>query len=241
MILASIDVEATGLEIAKDRIIEMGLVLYSTGRTKILESTGFLVQSDGIEVTDEITNITGITQDAVDHFGYNQRDAIDAFNEYVSQADAVIGHNLTWFDLPIIRETAKRLGINLVPKFVIDTMTDIPGVKGEQLITMCAKHGFVNPNQHSAEDDAKSVIKLISEYNIDEIVARANSPIFVVLSHQGRGDAENKLARKAGFRWNGQYKIWHKAVKECDYADLVKSVSFPISITKDYSLEQLRN
>jgi len=131
-----VDVESTGLHKENDRIIEMGLVLYSTGRKKILESSGFLVQSDGITITDEITGLTGITQDAVDRFGYSQSDVVETFNTYVEQADAVIGHNILWFDLPIIRNTAKRLGINLVPtKLEIDTMTDLPNTKGEQLIS----------------------------------------------------------------------------------------------------------
>jgi hypothetical protein len=244
MILASIDVETTGLDVQNDRIIEMGLVLYSTGRKKILESTGFLVQSDGVEVTDEITKLTGITQDAADTFGYSQGDAIEIYNDYVSQAGAVIGHNILRFDLPVIQATAKRLGINLVSKLSIDTTTDIPGVKGEQLITMCAKHGFVNPNQHSAEDDAKSVIKLISGYDILAICERAKCPLLPVVSKQDRlglgRDAGNKVARKQGFRWNGDYKIWWQAVKECDLQEFADQQPFPVHVT-DVPLEQLRD
>jgi len=242
VILASIDIESTGLDKQNDRIVEMGLVLYSTGRKKILESIGFLVQSDGVAITEEITALTGITQDAVDRFGYTQGDALDTFNAYVEQADAVIGHNTTWFDLPMIRNTAKRLGVNLSPiKLSIDTMTDIPGVKGEQLITMAAKHGFVNPNQHSAEDDAKSVIKLIQNYDIDKIVERAQSPTVVILSHQDRSQAANKAGRKAGFRWSGEFRVWWQAIKEMDLPSLSSKVPFAISIApKEINLEQLR-
>lgn len=249
MILASIDFEATGLDLENDRIIEVGAALYSTGRERVLECTSFLVSADGVPVSEEVTRITGITQDAVDHFGYSQIEGIETFNEYVSQADAVIGHNLTWFDLPMIRNAAKRTSQTLVEKLVIDTMTDIPGVKGEKLITMCAnskdpKTGrdvSFTYEKHSALDDAKAVIRLTSWHDIEEIKARAESAMWVVISHQDRSKTANKAARKAGFRWNGDFKVWWMAVKEMDFANLKSQVPFDISITKDFSLEQLRD
>jgi DNA polymerase III alpha subunit (gram-positive type) len=227
VILLSADVETTGLDRQKDRIIEMGLALYSTEQHKILESTGFLVDPDGVPVTQEITGITGITQTAVDRFGYSQESAIEEFISYADKADAVIGHNVIWFDRPVIENAANRLRLILSDKLWIDTMTDIPGVKGEQLITMCAKHGFVNPNQHSAEDDAKSVIKLIESYDINGIVERAKSPLVVLKSHQQRYN--NADARKLRFRWNDPLKGWFRIVKEMDVNDLVKQAPFDIS------------
>jgi DNA polymerase III alpha subunit (gram-positive type) len=241
MILASFDVETTGLNLNEDRIIEIGLVLYSTGRNKILESTGILVQSDNISVSDEITGLTGITQDAVDKFGYTQWDGVEAFNDYAAEADAVVGHNITWFDLPIIRNTAKREGLDLVPiKLVIDTMTDLPNTKGEQLITMCAKQGWVNPHQHSAEDDAKAVIKLMSEYDIDEVAQRAMSPLVVIRSHQDMSN--NSKASKLGFRWKPHLnKRWLKAIKECDLEQEKQKAPFSITLEKDVLPEYLRD
>ncbi len=250
MILASIDYEATGVNLEKDRIIEVGAALYSTGRERVLEQASFLVNADGVPVSEEITGITGITQDAVDAFGYSQAEAVESFNQYVGQADAVIGHNITWFDLPMIRNAAKRLTQPLSERLVMDTMTDIPGVKGEKLITMCASAkdpktgrdvGFVY-RKHAALDDANAVLQLISWHDIEAIKARAESPMWVVLSHQERGDAANKQARKAGFRWNGSpFKVWWKAVKEVDFEQLKSSVPFDISITKDIPLELLRD
>ena len=242
MIVCSVDIESTGLHKENDRIIEFGLVLYSTGQNKILESTGFLVESD-VKVSDEITGLTGITQSALDKFGYPQKSGIETFNEYVLQADAVIGHNILWFDLPMIRNTAKREGIDLAPmKLVIDTMTDLPNTKGEQLVTMCAKAGFLNPNAHSAEDDAKAVIKLVSNYDIEKVAERAASPTLVILSQQGRDQAANKAARKAGFRWNPNARVWWSAVKEMDVQALATKVPFAIAIApKEITLESLRD
>jgi DNA polymerase-3 subunit epsilon len=240
MILAPLDVETTGLDKQKDRVIELGVCLYSTGQKKYLDSVGQLVQSDGVAVTAEITGITGITQAAVDNFGYDPADALNTLIEFVTQADAVIGHNIRYFDWPIIENWAKRLGRQLPSVLLVDTMEDIPGVEGEQLITMCAKKGFVNPEQHSALNDAQATMKLAMSYDIDTIVARAKIPTVIVQSLAPRttNNSENK---KYKFRWNPDLKIWWKAVKETDVQELANRVPFQISVLdKSVSIEQLR-
>lgn len=251
MILASFDFEATGTNPNEDRIREVGLALYSTGRERVLEQTSFLVTDTDKVIEGEAAEVSRIDQGMVDKFGYTQADAVEACAEYFSAADAVIGHNITWFDLPLLRATAERLSLNpvLPEKLGIDTMTDIPGVKGAALIKMCAdardpKTGrdvSFTYEKHCALDDAKAVLRLISWHEIDGLVARAQSPTFVVISHQDRSKAANKAARKAGFRWNGDWKVWWSSVKECDFDKLKSSVPFNISITKDLPLEQLRD
>lgn len=237
MILLGYDIEATGLDKHKDRMIEVGLVLYSTGQRRILESTGFLVKSDGVLVTEEVTKITGITQAAVDRFGYEPGDTLDDIVRFMKEADAIVAHNGKRFDFPFTQNTANRLGWVLPDKLTIDTMFDIPGVDGEQLITMCAKHGFVG-GQHSALSDANDVIRLMSYHDSDAIVERAKSPLVVVLSHQDRGS--NADAKKFKFRWNPDLKIWWKAVKETDVEGLAAKVPFSVSVAgKEISLEQL--
>ena len=242
MILFAFDFETTGLDKQKDRIIEAGFSLYTTGQQRILTSESFLVDSDSVSISAEAAEKTGITQAALDRFGYSQESVIDKFIEYAKDADAIAGHNSNFFDYPFLCNTAKRLNYDPLPQLLsIDTMTDLPGVKGEKLVTMCANHGFLNPFPHSALADAQSVLKLISFYDINKVAERADSPMIVVLSHQDRSNASNKAARKAGFRWHGDFKVWWQAVKEMDYEDLKSRVSFSISkAPKEFSLESLR-
>lgn len=237
MIILGYDIETTGLDRNKDRIIEVGLALYSTGQKKFLESTGFLVQSDGIQVSDEITGITGITQTAVDRFGYSQNDALESIVSFMQAADAVATHNGLRFDMPVTMNMVKRLGASLPEKPLIDTMYDIPGIDGEKLIYMCAVAGFVNPNQHSAEDDAKSVIKLMEFYGMDDIIERSKLPLVVIQSHQHR--LNNDDAKKFKFRWNPERKIWWKAIKETDINQLAQKVPFQISVLDKSVAEEL--
>lgn len=243
MIILAFDFETSGLDKQKDRIIEIGLALYSTGQRRVLDSVGFLVNPDGITVAEEITAITGIYQSAVETFGFSEEAALDAFFEMYNKSEAIIGHNILRFDLPVLHNAMDRLGYDrLEPKLAIDTMTDIPDVKGEQLVTMCAKAGFLY-DAHSALDDAKAVLKLIERYQpFDGIVERAKSPTVVLRSLQNNTTENNKVARKAGFRWNGDFKIWWQSVKEMDVEKLAKSYPFAMEyVSKDITLEQLRD
>jgi len=244
VILLSYDIEATGLDKQKDRIIEVGLALYSTGQQKILESTSFLVQSDGVAISQEITEITGITQAAVDRFGYEPLSALEDVFKFMGQAEAVIGHNVLRFDKPMTDNTAVRLGKVPPSMLWIDTMTDIPGVKGEQLITMCAKAGILLSGAHSALVDAMGVLGMVKYHDqfegrsFESMVERAKSPSVLVQSHQDRNN--NADAKKFKFRWNPQMKIWWKLVKEMDMPELVNQAPFDVSrIDKSITVEQL--
>ena len=64
MILLSLDFETTGLDVEKDRITEVGAVLYSTGLDQVLETAGYLVNPE-IPISAEITKLTGITNSMV--------------------------------------------------------------------------------------------------------------------------------------------------------------------------------
>ena len=243
MIITALDVESTGLDKNKDRILEVGLVLFSTGQNRVLESAGFLVQSDGVVVSDEITEITGITQAAVDKFGYDTKQALDSIEYFVGQSDAVLAHNGTRFDKPMVDNSAKRSTFNLTEKLWIDSMVDLPGVKGEQLITMAAKAGILLTGAHGALADASATLEMVRrhaqepEKSWDRIVERAKSPIVLIQSHQARD--KNSDAKKFKFRWNPDRKIWWKAVKEMDLEGLKETPFDWSSIDKSITIEML--
>ncbi len=243
MIITALDTECTGLDKNKDHIIEVGLVLYSTGQDRVLESTGFLVQSDGVVVTEEITGITGITQAAVDRYGYEPQRALEDIEYYVNQSDAVLAHNGIRFDKPMVDNSAKRSSFNLTEKLWIDSMTDIPQTKGEQLITMCAKAGILLTGAHGALADASATLEMARRHSKDpeksweKMVERAKSPIVAIQSHQDR--YKNDDAKKFQFRWYPERKIWYKLVKEMDLKKLMLDVPFTVSILDKPMVEEL--
>jgi DNA polymerase III epsilon subunit-like protein len=236
MIVLALDFETTGLNVVEDRVIEVGAILWSSGQQKCLESTGFLVQSD-VPITPEVTTITGITQAAVDRFGYEPKDALDNVLDLATQADAIAGHNVIRFDKRVLEEWAKRHQVTIPDKLWIDTTADLPGAKFGTLSHVAADHGFLNLFPHSALADCQTVVKLLQMYDIVDVVARSKSPTIAIRSHQDR--ANNQDAKKLKFRWEPERKVWWKLIKEMDLEEFAKAAPFNISVFDKQTSEEL--
>lgn len=245
MIVVGLDLEATGLDKVKDRPIEVGLTLWSTNMQRGLETHNFLIQSDGVSVTDEITEITGATQKSVDAFGHPVDEAFDDVVDFVNRGEAIVAFNGPGYDIPMMHAWAKRLGKTFPDKLVIDPFTDMPktnkaaspGMRGQELITMCAKNKIYY-DAHEAGADVGAMLRLMSVRDFNLVLARANSDTVIIQSKQGRH--ENSKAKKHKFRWNPDYKIWWKQIKRIDLDLLVTQVNNEFGLAEiDIPLEQL--
>lgn len=245
MIVVGLDLEATGLDKVKDRPIEVGLTLWSTNMERGLETRNFLIQSDGVPITDEITEITGVTQKAADTFGYPVDEAFDEIVDFVSRGEAVVAFNGTRFDIPMMHAWAKRLNRTFPDKLLIDPFTDMPhytdapspGMRGQELITMCAKNGIYY-DAHEAGADVGAMLRLMSTRDFDLVLQRAKSDVVIIQSKQHR--SENSKAKKHKFRWNPDKGIWWKAVKRIDLNSLVTAVNNEFGLIEiDIPLEEL--
>jgi DNA polymerase III epsilon subunit-like protein len=231
-IFLAFDLETTGLDFVKDRPIEVGIVLYSTGQKKCLESQGFLVKSD-VPVKPEITKITGITQAAVDKYGYDSPSSLDVVLGLMRQADAIIGHNVVKFDRRMLQAWISREGFEAQwsEKLWVDTYTDLPGAAPGTLSHTAADHGFLNLFPHSALTDCLTCLKLFSSYDESKVIERAKSPMVVVHAHQDR--SQNELAKKARFRWYPERKQWWRWLKEIDLETFAKDLAFDVSVQRE--------
>lgn len=221
MIVVGLDLEATGLDKVKDRPIELGVTLWTTKLNRGLDSRSLLIQSDGVKVTDEITEITGVTQTMCDKFGYTPEEAYDEMMYFVDRAEAIVAFNGVRFDIPMCQQWANRLQKQFPDKLVIDPYTDLP-MRAQELITMCAKMGIYY-DAHEASADVGAMLRLMAKFDFDVVLTRAKSPTLVVQSLQSR--YENDKAKKHKFRWNPDRKIWWKAVKEIDLNELSAAVN----------------
>ena len=239
MLLLGLDFETTGLDFVESRPIEVGAILYSTGQKKCLESTGFLVKSDK-PVSAEITKLTGITQAAVDKFGYDSKESLQVVIDLIESADALVGQNIKRFDMNILAAWGSRHGLTIPEKLVIDTRTDLPGVESKTLSYMAADHGFLNLFPHSALSDVQTCLKIVSMYDIDVVAARAKEPTVILKAHVGFEN--NSLAKKRKYGWyndNAGTKFWWKAVKQSDVAAETAHNEFDVSFVTDVPLEKL--
>ena len=239
MILLSFDVETTGLDTANDRVIEFGAVLYSTGQKKCLDNQGMLVQTDKI-ITQEITDITGITRSAVDNFGYTEGDAFNIIMQMMDSADAVIGYNVRRFDYAVLYNWAHRVGTTLPVKPWIDIFADLPWrVPVGKLSHTAADHGILNLFPHSALADCQTTLAIANKYDPNMLLERAQSPVAILRSHQAQID--NDIVKKAPFRfrWSPSKKWWWKAVKQQDLDEVIKAAPFKITIEKEATEREL--
>ena len=230
MIVASYDVESSGLDVNKDHVIEVGITLYSTGQKKCLASHGFLVKTD-LAISAEITKLTGITKQATEKFGQHPQEAFINTSRLMQEADAIIGHNVIRFDKRITESWANRVSSEMPNKLWIDTYTDLPDTEPKKLILLAAEKGFLNMFPHSALSDTMTVVKILESYDIDRVVERAKSPTVVVQAHQNR--YQNDLAKKSKFRWLPEKKLWWRFVKEMDLENFAKDLQFDISVHRE--------
>lgn len=241
MIFLSLDFETTGVDKENDRVIEYGAVLYSTGQKKCLENEGTLVRCDRV-IPPEITKLTGISQVAVDKFGFDEDDALGIIVDMAENANAYIGYNIRRFDFPVLLHWAKRRGVTVPELPVVDLFQDLPWqTPVSKLGWTAADHGILNLFPHSALADAQTVIALANKYDPDMLIQRAQSPTVVLRSQQGRN--ENDLVKQAPFkfRWNPTNKIWWRVAKEQDVDEIMQQAPFKITIEKGWTPEELDN
>lgn len=112
-------------------------------------------------ISDEITKITGITNEMVkdaQSFGAYQKDIAEMF----AAADGVLAHNLS-FDMEIIEFEYERMGRKIVwPKRLICTVESTVHLKGFRLsLTMLHELLFQSrfPEAHRAKTDVTALIR----------------------------------------------------------------------------------
>ncbi len=151
------DVETTGLNPSRDEIIEIGAVKIKNG--VVIDTFEHLVQTSQ-PLTNEITHLTGITEDMIRQNGIPPKEAFEKFVAFVGNRK-LIGHNLADFDLRFLQQgIRKHLGIHFSPP-IEDTLRLskilCPKVKDHKLNTIAQEFGiYVDTSElHRARFDAE--------------------------------------------------------------------------------------
>lgn len=216
-ILAGIDFETTGLDPKTDRIIEIGAVLYEWETSLPVQFYSTLVRPDR-PIPEEITRITGITDEQVDCYGRSERAALQELENFLVFADYAMAFNGTNFDKLFYIEVCKRNGWEPSPTFWLDASLDVKwpeNIKTRNLQHLAAEYLFLNPFRHRAVFDVLTMFKVVQNFNLDEIIARAKEPTLYVQIFSDYNDKEKVKA--LGYRWFAPKKMWWKTLKRSDY------------------------
>lgn len=237
MIVLGVDVETTGLDPKKDRIIELGFVLWDVPGTRPLKVQNFLV-SPYNDTPHGAEEFHGIAERDVVFFGEGREFVQAQFIESALQARHIVAHNAK-FDRAFVLEflNIDRWVHNLPTRpwedKWIDTEIDVPWrTKGSRSLPyLAADHGFLNPFSHRAVFDVLTMLRLMGEYDMGEILKRTRSPEITVSAEVSYDDRH--LAKAKRFYWNPERGQWLKDIKECDLDALEKECEFRIKLEKD--------
>jgi DNA polymerase-3 subunit epsilon len=228
MKILGIDFETTGLDAQKDRITEAGLVLWDSDSKQPVRMTGCLVQT-GAAISSEIAQLTGITEDLVKNFGLPVNAVIKGIHSLASGADFMCAHNAE-FDRGFYEAECARQKMSWPMVPWIDTRTDLPPAayqlgKSASLKYLACDHGFTYP-AHRAVNDVLAMFEILSRYDINETIKRAQTPNVQVRAVVSFDDKH--LAKERGYYWKPELKLWIKPLK-ADEVDAEKiAAPFPV-------------
>ncbi len=149
----ALDLETTGTNPAKDKVLEIGAARVLGGQVR--ETYGTLVDA-GVAVPEYICQLTGIT-DEMRRTGKKPEQAFREFLEFCGELP-ILGHQVS-FDYSFIKQGAVNLGLSF-EKEGLDTLKIarkcLPELPSRALPALCAHYQIDAGHSHRALDDALS-------------------------------------------------------------------------------------
>ena len=238
MLGCAIDFETSGLDLEKDRIIEVGFTLFDTksvGVKTIRPGEFYVNPGDDVTLHPEAMKVNGINpldvKKGVKISGL--------FNLIPKEADFFVAHNKA-FDEFMYRNERKRQGLDEDKRPWLCSMVDFEHpkhVKCRKLSHMAIDYGVaVNPALlHRAAADTEILVRMLDKMNPDFALAIKDLDVPKILvkavipppwEDGGKG---KEAAVTCGFRWNGTKKIWGKEIRENKFSQLKEELGYDIT------------
>jgi DNA polymerase III subunit epsilon len=200
------DVETTGLDYAKDEIIEISYITFLLDpKPRIKLARSFLAENSS-PLSDEIRQITGLDDELLkgETIPWNEIDHV------FKNAHIVIAHNAA-FDIRFLRK--------YLPGFKAKFACSLKHIdwesknkKSRDLISLAAHHGFLNPFPHRALFDTATLFRIVADY-IPEISQRSQYQYFKIAAVAAPYDKKDLLKQRR-YRWDADAKVWWRIVDE---------------------------
>ena len=160
--LVIFDLETTGLDLVKDRVIQISYIkVYPDGR----EVRGNELINPEKPIPDEVVALTGISNDDVkDKPTFKQLAA--KFNEVFTGSD-IAGYNSNYFDVPLLAEEFLRAGIDFdfSKCRLIDACTIFKKMEKRNLAAAykfyCGRHMEDDFEAHRADQDTEATYRVL--------------------------------------------------------------------------------
>lgn len=203
-----VDVETTGLDAKKDRIIEIGICEFGweDSEEPVIQGLYGGLEDPGSPMPEEIVKLTGITDRAVK----GQSIRWDYVRAALERASIVIAHNAE-FDRSFLNMRPELHGLN---KHWACSVKHIDwhgqGFGSRKLNYLAADHGFVNPFAHRALFDCATTFRLVAPH-LKELVANSFDPEIRFIAWNSPFESKDTLKAR-GYRWDAEQRVWHRTV-----------------------------
>jgi DNA polymerase III epsilon subunit-like protein len=213
-----IDVETDGLDVTTTHVLEVGAVLYDYDNRKPVKIYNQLVNNDGVTaVPEEITKITGITQEYIDLFGIGAGAVASDIFFMLRQYPVIMAHNGERFDKPVVLRMLAEAGLTVADLNVVwvDSAYDIeyPPEFGpsRKLKHLAADYGFLHDDSaHRAVFDVMAMLRIASHFDIGALIEGCKSPMITIQALVNFNTKD--LAKARGYHWDG--RLWTKQIRE---------------------------
>lgn len=207
-----LDTETTGLDQAKEKIIELALL-----RVDVDTATGLPVGKvqvyDGLEdpgkpIPPEVVKITGITDADV------RGQALDEARvaELLEGVDVVIAHN-AGFDRPFVESRLPAFATRAWACSFVDIDWKGQGRSSAKLESLAQENGWFY-DAHRAEMDCHALLAVLARplplaqhTGLTQLLQAARHPSYRLSATNAPFDAKD-LLKARGYRWNADQRVW---------------------------------
>lgn len=165
-----LDLEATGLNVIRDRIVQIGIIKFHPGEEEA-ETLDMLI-NPGIPISQEAIDVHGITpQDVISAPTFAQ--AAEKIDRFIKDAD-IAGYNSNRFDIPMLMEEMHRAGYELEVenRKLIDVQRIFHKMEPR---TLEAAHKYYTGKEMEGAHDALSDVKATAAVLLGQIEKYADS------------------------------------------------------------------
>lgn len=185
------DLETTGTDASKDRIVSIAYILEVSGGST---SEGHFLINPGIPIPEEASAVHGITDEMVKDAPKFCDIAQELFQKIFKDV-TVIGYNSTRFDIPLLVNEFERCGIEWKPKDFLDVLSIERNIMPMDLSSVYLRRtGEELLGAHDALEDVIATKRIYSmqEQELDSLELRQYSGVDSIVDWAGKFKKNDK-------------------------------------------------
>lgn len=217
-----LDVETTGFDAARDKVIELAMVPFTyteDGRIHQVFKPFSALEDPGMPIPKEIQELTTITDAMVAGQAFDEERVADLFGS----ADLVVAHNAK-FDRPFVDRRFR----DLKPVAWACSASEVPwrhvGIEGRKLEYIAYRYG-VYFEGHRAAIDCQVGVHILAQRLpgseatvLSALLESARSSSIHLYATDSPFEAKDRLKAR-GYRWDGGRRCWWTSVTASRYQD----------------------